>query len=336
MKAVRKCGFTLIELLTVIAIISILAGLTAVALPRALEKAKITDAQADMNAIRTALVQYYTENGSYPLAYGFRTWFSREMEMAGPPYDPGENPFTTSDENMYCFTPYMAQIDLYEATDFYDRFAMSNDSDSDDFISRLEFSPILDESTSDHPWTAAIYNPPSEEYECEGPERPYIYAPVNLSTFRRLVSAIKKSSSSDPAIEEEGGMKVWNGRAWPQNADIELVTPKYDAFVLISCGPAGTTAGLAGMGEAGEQAFRSSLVANNDEAEASDVYQALALRTYYLATRDANDNNLPDYDFIARTREREASENSWSTAPFFRILPDGTNGAGPLIFAQEG
>ena len=73
METVQSRGFTLIELLTVIAIIAILAALTSVALPRALEKAKVADVLGDYRTISPALVAYQADHASLPMPYGTRT-----------------------------------------------------------------------------------------------------------------------------------------------------------------------------------------------------------------------------------------------------------------------
>lgn len=62
-----RCGFTLIELLTVIAIISILAGLTMPALRRARIKAHEAKARAMIASLQMALSMYGTDFGVYPL-----------------------------------------------------------------------------------------------------------------------------------------------------------------------------------------------------------------------------------------------------------------------------
>lgn len=54
-------GFTLVELLVVIAIIGILAMVAVPALFRNIEKAKIADLLADINAIKSSALVYYAE-----------------------------------------------------------------------------------------------------------------------------------------------------------------------------------------------------------------------------------------------------------------------------------
>ena len=60
-------GFTLVELLVVIAIIAILAAVLSVSAGAAINAAKRAKAQNQATQIQTAIVNYYTEYGVYPL-----------------------------------------------------------------------------------------------------------------------------------------------------------------------------------------------------------------------------------------------------------------------------
>jgi general secretion pathway protein G len=59
-------GFTLIELLVVIAIIAILAAVVAPNAFRAIEKAKYAGTVANLRALKTAALSYYTDTGTWP------------------------------------------------------------------------------------------------------------------------------------------------------------------------------------------------------------------------------------------------------------------------------
>jgi prepilin-type N-terminal cleavage/methylation domain-containing protein len=63
----RSAGFTLIELLVVIAIIAILASVVSVAAGSAINAAKRAKAANTATQISTAIVNYYTEYGVYPM-----------------------------------------------------------------------------------------------------------------------------------------------------------------------------------------------------------------------------------------------------------------------------
>lgn len=60
-------GFTLVELLVVIAIIGILAVVAVPALFKNIEKSKVADLTADINAIRSASLSYYSDENAYPV-----------------------------------------------------------------------------------------------------------------------------------------------------------------------------------------------------------------------------------------------------------------------------
>ncbi len=63
----RTSAFTLIELLTVITIIAILMGLLFPAINVAKDQARKAEARTAVTGIATAVKQYYTEYGKYPL-----------------------------------------------------------------------------------------------------------------------------------------------------------------------------------------------------------------------------------------------------------------------------
>jgi len=63
----RTSAFTLVELLTVITIIAILMGLLFPAISIAKDQARKAEARTAVTGIATAVKQYYTEYGKYPL-----------------------------------------------------------------------------------------------------------------------------------------------------------------------------------------------------------------------------------------------------------------------------
>ncbi|MDD5347580.1 MAG: prepilin-type N-terminal cleavage/methylation domain-containing protein [Candidatus Omnitrophica bacterium] len=62
----RLKGFTLIELIVVIAIIAILAAVVAPSAFKTVEKAKFSGTVADWKSIKTAIMAYYSDVGSWP------------------------------------------------------------------------------------------------------------------------------------------------------------------------------------------------------------------------------------------------------------------------------
>jgi prepilin-type N-terminal cleavage/methylation domain-containing protein len=63
----RSSGFTLVELLVVIAIIAILASVVLAGVSNAINAAKRVKAQNTATQIQTAVINYYTEYGVYPV-----------------------------------------------------------------------------------------------------------------------------------------------------------------------------------------------------------------------------------------------------------------------------
>lgn len=59
-------SFTLVELIVVIAIIAILAAIIAPSAFKAVEKAKISKCVADMNAVKSGAMAYYSDVGEWP------------------------------------------------------------------------------------------------------------------------------------------------------------------------------------------------------------------------------------------------------------------------------
>jgi prepilin-type N-terminal cleavage/methylation domain-containing protein len=84
----RLASFTLVELLTVMAIISILAGLTLFAASEVLNKASRSRATSEIQAMSTALDAYKTDNGAYPVG---NTTVAAGSILTGPP-TPGTYP----------------------------------------------------------------------------------------------------------------------------------------------------------------------------------------------------------------------------------------------------
>lgn len=314
MKAVRAAGFTLIELLTVIAIISILAGLTAVVLPGVMERARITDAITDMKAISTSLHGYYTDHGTYPPGYGYRV-------------------FNQNGDVLYWHLPYvkMAGIELDGATDQYDRFSRSHDTNRNGTLERLEFESIQGDRSLRVPPLAApdswfkmnfLDAPyPGGDAADQKPgrarlQRPYIYIPYKESDIDRMK---RLPNPNPPGGRYEGN---WDGAAWdPAFIGPNTISPppSYDAFVLISQGPLENTRGV--------------IAPNNEDAwlastgeDPTNYYYVLAMRAAYLATRDQGGDGALDFDYNARRKNGQAKLHP--------TMPDGRNDLGyaaPLI-----
>jgi type II secretory pathway pseudopilin PulG len=279
----------------VIAIIAILASMVAVALPRALERAKIARMTGAMNNLRTALTQYYTQHNSYPPAYGYRMFHTLGM-------DPG-SVSTFSASGAFWVSNLMGALQLYSATDLYDEFSegYSTSQPPSPDIKLLEFSPIartergepVDMTLVDDPVYSVLYDgtnmPDQERAQAQQTQRPFIYVPVNKQQFQRA----KKY------WEESGD---WLATTWnPSNTrpgnliyNMQFPPPSYDAYVLISVGP-----GVGTFGIIDEPPFLNSI-------PEPDRYHLLGLRAYFLATRDMNGNSVLDFHYENRVRGDEA------------------------------
>lgn len=350
MKSQESHGFTLIELLTVIAIISILAAFTAVTLPRVRERAKVARVENDLRQLQVALAQYAVQHGSYPPAYGYRTQLSRVYS-------------DLEDWENFHLSSYMSLLNLVGVADLYDEFSDSYNTErrGSDRISLLEFSPIED-PTEDvdpdnatsltqflYPNSGSVYREYVSLYLGEDENgnplnaekldnrdrvnrrrfgRPYVYIPVNLRQF----ALVKRFCEVEMPINDNEPDPL--ARKSLADLPLRFPPPSYDAYVLISMGPAESTAGLL-------TAPASFL----DGIDVEDYYLVLGLRAYYLATRDLNNNQRLDFDFRERSRNREGREERESE--FYQgretladgalwLLPDGSGGVGPMILKQEG
>ncbi|NLV42961.1 MAG: prepilin-type N-terminal cleavage/methylation domain-containing protein [Candidatus Hydrogenedentes bacterium] len=319
MKISRAKGFTLIELLTVMAIISILAAMVMVVGPRVLERAKLRRLDSALRQVSIALTAYYTDNRSYPPGYGY-IGFAHANNTDAP--DPNASP--TEDPGYYHLLPYMHILGYHADANMYDEFSDSYDTDRDDQLSLLEFSPH-GELQQDGKYKFEFKDWPrymgpgtlglevEEDRQLTADNRPFIYIPINKLQFSRaqkywLQKGAKYAEVWDPADP------LLKGLTFPPRT--------YDAFVLLSLGPGGSTFGLLPqpLGVAAE-------TANNSR----DLYHITGLRAYFMATRDWNANGVLDFDFRSRTQLGEAAPDLGNE------LPPGQPpySYGPYIYVSE-
>jgi len=88
----QSSAFTLTELLVVISIIGLLAGLSAVAIPRAMEAGKRAKAKGDLMALVAAVKAYHQEYGVYPLKPSQRSTTANEYFSWVGPEDAQKSP----------------------------------------------------------------------------------------------------------------------------------------------------------------------------------------------------------------------------------------------------
>lgn len=331
----RRQGFTLIELLTVIAIIGILAGFIAAGLPRALMAAKLAKLDNTFLQIRNILTEYFVDHGTFPPAYGYVSPEARGLDPVVVLL--GIRNGDVSEDIVYFLKPWMAYLGQHNNKDLHDNFSIAYDTDRDGDISRLEFSlfgTIEDAASQRFSFPRVRYDPvnvPSvlridlEKQRETQDRRPIIYLPINKRQLRKVASVWFDFAETDgfPGNPRPNDDKEPN-RTLSQMA---FPPPIYDAYVLISVGPSAKTWGMI-------YEFASPLL---DQAEYSPLYyyHVLAMATYFMATRDAEEAGTGDgeldFDFRARTR-RGQGKNIDNRLPD----PAGANGPGPIIFVGEG
>jgi len=305
MSTLDRRGFTLIELLTVVAIIAILASLTAVVAPRAIERAKLRKLDGAMIQLRTAFTEYYTKNSTYPPTYGYIAPQAKDKQ--------------TLVDSDYFTKPYLALMQLAKIADLYDNFADSTDTNRDGNLGILEYSPIgqTDVASNKTTYQPVLYNgsAPQDEIaeQLKADGRPIVYVPVNLAQFKRARQFWVETGDVYGA--------TWNATD-PRIAGMTFPPPTYDAYVLISVGPGGSTFGVVADPPSG--------------AGNRNRYHLAALRTYFLATRDLNNNGKLDFEFEARSREDEGLPEytpGGQTYSANNNLPDpiAPRGYGPVI-----
>ncbi|MBX3178501.1 MAG: type II secretion system protein [Candidatus Hydrogenedentes bacterium] len=308
-----NAGFTLIELLTVIAIIAVLAGMTAVAVPQYLNKAQETKTKANMQQITQSLSEYAArvENKfGYPPAYGYIKNESRDQALPFP--SPFGAPYFVTE-------PYTYTIGLHNATDVYEvaRYTNSFDSNRDGSLSLFEYLPVgvRNPGTDGYIFSDELYtggNSPmsgavnERTAQLASNVRPYAYIPFNsrqLTAARRYWVRLGNDDGDYGRVFDTSHPDL-NGR-------IFFPPPNYDGFVLIGNGPGGNDGGILSVGAPGTEGV---------DYEPEHRYHVIGLRIAYLATRDKDDDRLLDFSY----EDRKQAGN-------IHILPDGTNGQGPFI-----
>ncbi|MDD3296738.1 MAG: prepilin-type N-terminal cleavage/methylation domain-containing protein [Candidatus Omnitrophica bacterium] len=122
----KQKSFTLIELIVVIAIIAVLAAIVAPNAFRAIEKAKVAKARADLSAIKAAISMLYSDTGKFPRgcpALTFANTVSRiDSNNGGLTTKPNADEPSSSDpscvwsqnEVVYWDGPYVDAVKVYD------------------------------------------------------------------------------------------------------------------------------------------------------------------------------------------------------------------------------
>ena len=290
----RNAGFTLVELLTVIAIIGILATFVFAGVPVIIMRAQVADAKNTMNQIVLALEEYFTDNGSYPPIYGYIDRSAIDDGLDGidrrDVMAPNQNNIGStdscqsncSDNRFFVSRHYMHFLRNFDNTDLYDRFALEdNDTDFDQYISRLEYVPRNGIDTSVANYSTAVVDG----------QRPLIYIPVNNRQFKRVAREWIRNWQANP---DERGPRPDDSIAINDTLqNMHFPPPRYDAFVLISIGPDRSSRGLLYDLVGNQTALRAGNYAENYR------YHVAALASVFMATRDMNilgDNGYVDGD----------------------------------------
>lgn len=320
----RAAGFTLIELLTVIAIIGILAGLIAAGLPRALERAKIANLQGTFQGLQTALATYYADHGTYPPRYGYI-----DKKVFGLGLDPAT--IATDPKNFITWS-YMALLKQPSNEDLFDNFSLGPDANRNGQISLAEYYPLPQVvpggAVRFQECVYTLFNGCDQTSQLMNEDsRPLLYFPVNKRQFQQAVTEWLREAGNpqNPVnlVPWELGPQafgIFTPAGSPVTGNSITFPPnQYDAYVLISVGPTGSTFGIIP---------EDAQLPNN--VPPAYRYHVMGLMAYFMATRDIDNDGELDFDFISRTRRGEAEDP-------YNNLPDPTApvGTGPIIFKGE-
>ncbi|HEO72332.1 MAG TPA: type II secretion system protein [Candidatus Hydrogenedentes bacterium] len=325
-------GFTLIELLTVIAIIMILVGLVSLGLSRAIERAKMARARTTMNQIQNSLTLYLTGNqNTFPPKYGYL----KQPAPAGAVAEPDQAAYFWKE-------PYTIHVNIFRNLDMYDDFSESHDTNNDSIIQILEYCPLGQKAGV----SSYVFNEPvrltSDSFrrpEEENEQRPFIYLPVNQAQAKRVAKYYwrlmeeGKSAGDKQQILDGAFARSWD-RTAPELAQLNFPPRAYDAFALIGVGPMRNTAGV----------IPEALAVPPNTKRHNEQHHVTALRAFYLASRDLNNNMRLDFDFD--NRKGNSEEEDPNTYPGYpaevALLPAQVNQAtgepilDPYIQALQG
>jgi prepilin-type N-terminal cleavage/methylation domain-containing protein len=325
-------GFTLIELLTVIAIIAILAAITFAAFPKIQEKARLRQLDGVFKQMQITLAQYYAEHQTYPPGYGFVTLDKGLDGQTG----------TIDDTRGRMLLPYTALLNIYDQQDLYDTFSEGYDGNNDNILQPMEYLPVaaIDPVTQrpSFPQTLYLQDAPVAGPYAEDEKSPLYYMPVNKDQLRRAAEYWRDPATGATAYPVDGTAAFVAGTWDPSDPRLSqlyddegnfLVPPRYDAYVLVSVGPARGTFGIVPASDPAN-------VSRNDDS----WYNIQALRGFFLATRDLNNDSAFDFDFDARRTggpeaKGEVFQHAGTATRNWLPDPIAPQGFGPKIFDTQ-
>jgi len=328
-------GFTLVELLTVIAIIAILGAITFVLAGRMLERAHVVSVTSDFRHMHDVLFKYYTEEReTYPPTYGYlkpaaaeRTYVDLSNDLSDAETAGTEDEFF---EKYYYYQPYTYFIGEYGGDLVEDDFSDGYDTDENGVISILEYQPL---GTKDLATNTVTFDPEIYKIKTgfddadldEADSRPFVYVPVNMKQFDK-VREFMYEYWLDPTTPID---KAATADIWPKNNfGFRFPPARYDSYVLLSVGPRNHTGGLLDLKKPVHTGDPTETWSDAEWQQLKPYhYHINALRLYFRATRDANDNGLLDFDFTSRTKQHEGKDEGWKLP--CTDLPDGP---GPMIY----
>lgn len=139
---------------------------------------------------------------------------------------------------------------------------------------------------------------------------PFVYIPVNTAEFDKVKKFLEGQSNLAAKYYAKGVSLTGP----PLNLSPTSPPPTYDAYVLLSVGPAPTR--VKGTQEYDYGGICVTDGHGNLVAEPGDPSPEIsALRAYFRATRDANNNGLLDFDFRARANQGEGKETAYEKIP---------------------
>jgi hypothetical protein len=333
----KSFGRTLGEIFVVIFIIGAMSAFVFLGIPGP-HGPPGSDARNTMSQVRLVLEEYYADHGSYPPAYGYLdtivlnelTPEERTGTLAPGQVDPefNDRPSCVPDANGDCYTDryfvsrhYMHFTNNFEIDDLYDRFALDdNDTDFDNYISRLEYVPDGGKDRSVTQYSTHVVDG----------GRPFVYVPVNMRQFKQVAREWIQNWKND---DNRSALGPRPNDSFARNSALEEMhfpPRQYDAYVLMSVGPDRNTRGLL------YDVIGRTTALHADNYNPNYYYHVAAMASFFMATRDLNIVNTTDgyvggdglLDF--EYSDRKGSGTTGQEANYYPVM-DGPGVDAPLF-----